>query len=128
MASEELASFETLRNGHPFGVTVSLESDPFAQSFDIILDVVADDTATKLTIAVDSTNGTFNISGMNMLTSTATCLAACAVGSILKPLITCFNRDLGKYKSCLKSKGVDLLSDAVTCALGCAASAVSGSP
>ena len=114
---EELMSFKTQRDGNDFGIAVRIE-DTYNQVLNLQIELI-DDGSTFVNIEVNVQSGTFNITGMQALSPTVSCLAACAIGSILKDLISCFNTDLNKYKECLKKKGLDLLSEAVTCALAC---------
>ena len=84
------------------------------------------DIDNKIMIEVDTLSGNLSIPKILSLTSVEACLAGCAVATLIGPLISCFINDIDKYKACLKSKGLDLLSDAVKCAIGCAASTVGG--
>jgi hypothetical protein len=116
---EELMSFKIKRDGKDFGITVRIEPDTYNQVLNIQVEII-DDVSTFVNIEVNVQSGSFNITGMQALSSTTSCLAVCGIGAILKHLITCFSTDLNKYKKCLKKKGLDLLSEAVACALGCA--------
>ena len=62
-----------------------------------------------------SVNATFSITTDPL----AMCLLGCVGSALVKPLIECFNRDIQKYLECLKSKGLSIAADAVSCAIGC---------
>jgi hypothetical protein len=125
---ENIVTFKTNKDGHPFGLSLEIpKGDSFSRSsFELLLTThTAKDT--NVTIKVDASNGSFTIQNLLSLTSVEACLAGCAVATLVGPLISCFSTDIQKYKECLKSEGLDMLSDAVKCAIGCAAS-MAGTP
>jgi hypothetical protein len=121
-------SFKSTTKGRSIAVDAKLGSDSAAGELTVSLEVTSG-TSTTVTIKVDINSGTVTMLGIQSLSSLHACLAACAAGAILGPLIRCFNKNIKKYLACLKSKGLDTASDAVKCALACVAGGVStGTP
>jgi hypothetical protein len=118
----DLFSFNTTRNGVDYGITARLDPDTFAAKLTVFLDVRSGGQET-LTLEVDPTTRQIQVLGLQGLSSHLLCLAACGIGAVMGPLVSCYDTDLSKYKACLKAKGMDMLGDAVKCALGCAAAA-----
>ena len=122
---ENIVTFKTNRDGYPFGLSLETPKDSGTSksSFTLFLTIhTAKDT--KVKIKVNSDTGSFTVQNLLSLTSFEACLAGCAVATLVGPLIGCFKKDIQEYKNCLKSKGLDMLSDAVKCSIGCAASTV----
>lgn len=114
-----IISFRTTDNGQPIGLTLKLPKDSSTGLFELDL-IIHTKINTQIKIDVNLKNGSFSIHNLLMLTSLEACLAGCVVSALIGPLILCFNKDADKYKKCLKAKGLEILSDAVKCANGCA--------
>ena len=126
---ENILTFKTIKDGHPFGLSLKIPEDntlTMSSSFELLL-ILHTASDTKVAIEVDPSVGSFKVQDLLSLTSVEACLAGCVVSTLVGPLISCFTTDIKKYKDCLRRKGMDMLSDAVKCAIGCAAS-MAGSP
>jgi hypothetical protein len=111
-------SFKTSLKGGTVGVDAKIASDSKENSLTVSLEIVTDSSAT-VTMKVDIGTGSITTLGVQSLTSLTACVAACAVGAAVGPLISCFNRNIKKYIACLKSKGLDAAADLAKCVVAC---------
>jgi hypothetical protein len=118
---ETLTSFQTVRDGKQFGLTVSVEaSNNYVR---LLLTILAPEPNVnpniEIRIEIDTRTGLLAVESLAGLTGVEACLAACAVKSLVGPLIECFNKNPKKYIECLKSKGIGLSKDIIECAILC---------
>ena len=92
------------------------------QSVEFLLSVQAGDKTAEL--KAQTNFATAEVSVVAVLTDPLTlCLLKCAGKALLGPLIECFNKDIGKYLECLRSKGLSIAIDVVACSAECVADA-----
>lgn len=111
-------SFKTTVKSKTIEVDAKIDSDSKENTLTVSLEIVTD-TPTIVTMKVDIANGSIATMNLLGLTSMTACIAACAVGASIGPLIICFNKDIKKYIKCLKSKGLDALADVAKCVVDC---------
>jgi hypothetical protein len=119
---ETIASFSTEILGEPTEVVLELDESTSPISIQVRVQRGANSTAIAVTINPET--GTASLTGLAAFSPVEACLLTCAVGGVLGPIIKCFSTSPTKYRKCLKSKGLDLLSDAAKCALACATATV----
>lgn len=118
---EKLASFETTRDGKPFGINISFEivEKHIRLFLEINASQKAESQTTQIQLEVDTQNGLLTVNNLTGLSDLEICLAGCAVTSLVGPLIECFNKNPKKYIDCLKKKGISITTDIIECAIKC---------
>ena len=89
------------------------------QDITFILSIEAHGASGKIEAIVNLNTNLISLNLSPLDDPKSRCLLICAGKALIKPLIECFNADIQKYLTCLKPKGLSIVTDIVSCIAEC---------